>query len=96
LPDGATPGEDEDHPPNGQDGAERLRYGSATYFAKFCDGNGYIVEEPTGCREEAAARQVLTDLEPKAERVRARLNSTRKPGPPSTWRGRLPSTSTPA
>ena len=53
---------DEDRPPNRQDGAERIRYESATYFAKFRDGNGYIVDEPTGCREEAAARQVLDDL----------------------------------
>ena len=54
---------DEDRPPDGQDGAERIRYESATDFARFRDGNGYIVEEPTGRREEAAARLVLADLE---------------------------------
>jgi hypothetical protein len=66
---------DEDRPPDGQGRAERIRYGSATCFAKSCDGNGYIAEEPTECREEAAAHQVLADVERKPERVRAGLIS---------------------
>jgi hypothetical protein len=57
----------------GKDGTERIRDESSTYFAKLRDGNGIVVEAPTGCRDETAARQVLADLERKAERVRAGL-----------------------
>ena len=57
----------------GQDGAERIRDESSTYFARYRDGNGIVVEVPTGCRDETAARQVLADLERRAERVRAGL-----------------------
>ncbi len=32
-----------------------------------------VVEQSTGCRDESAARQVLADLERKAERIRAGL-----------------------
>ena len=60
----------------GRDGAERLRIESGTYIAKHRDGNGLIVETPTGCRDRDAAKQVLADLERKAERVRAGLLST--------------------
>src|SRR6516225_1090711 len=56
----------------GKDGAEWIRDESSTYFARYRDGNG-VVETPTGCRDETAARQVLADLERKAERVRAGL-----------------------
>ena len=55
----------------GQDGTERIRDESSTYFARYRDGNGIVVEVPTGCRDETAARQVLADLERRAERVRA-------------------------
>jgi integrase len=57
----------------GRDGAERLRDESGTYFARYKDGNGVVVEVPTGCRDESAARQVLANLERQAERVRAGL-----------------------
>ena len=57
----------------GQDGADRIRDESSTYFARYRDGNGVVVETPTGCRDETAARQVLADLERQAERVRAGL-----------------------
>ncbi len=59
----------------GQDGADRIRIESGTYFARYRDGDGIVVETPTGCRDETAARQVLADLERKAERVRAGLLS---------------------
>jgi integrase len=59
----------------GRDGSERLRDESNTYFARYRDGNGIVVEVPTGCRDESAARQVLADLERRAERVRAGLLS---------------------
>jgi integrase len=54
-------------------GADRIRDNSSTYFARYRDGNGVVVEVSTGCRDESAARQVLADLERKAERVRAGL-----------------------
>jgi integrase len=57
----------------GRDGTERIRDESSTYFARYRDGNGVVVEAPTGCRDESAARQVLADLERRAERVRAGL-----------------------
>jgi hypothetical protein len=55
----------------GRDGTDRIRDESRTYFARHRDGNGVVVETPTGCRDESAARQVLADLERRAERVRA-------------------------
>jgi integrase/transcriptional regulator with XRE-family HTH domain len=57
----------------GRDGTERIREESSTYFARHRDGNGIVVETPTGCRDESAARQVLADLERRAERVRSGL-----------------------
>jgi integrase len=57
----------------GIDGADRIRVESGTFIAKYRDGNGLVVETPTGCRTEDAARQVLAELERKAERVRAGL-----------------------
>jgi integrase len=59
----------------GKDGTERIREESSTYFARHRDGNGVVVETPTGCRDETAARQVLADLERRAERVRSGLIS---------------------
>ncbi len=59
----------------GQDGTTRIRAESGTFFARYRDGNGIVVEEPTGCRSEDAARQVLAELERKAERVRSGLLS---------------------
>ena len=58
-----------------KDGTERIRDESSTYFARYRDGNNHVVEVATGCRDESAARQVLADLERKAERVRAGLIS---------------------
>src|SRR5262249_30878648 len=55
------------------DDGRRVRIETETWYAKYRDGNNHVVEVPTGCREEAAARQVLADLERKAERVRAGL-----------------------
>jgi transcriptional regulator with XRE-family HTH domain len=59
----------------GQNGADRIRVESGTFIAKYRHGNGHVVEEPTGCRTETAARQVLADLERRAERMRAGLIS---------------------
>src|SRR5215831_9211954 len=57
------------------DAGDRIRIESGTWYAKLRDGNGIVVEVPTGCRTEDAARQALADLERQAERVRAGLIS---------------------
>ena len=57
----------------GKDGAERIRDESGTYVARYRDGDGFVVEVSTGCRDKTAAQNVLADLERKAERVRAGL-----------------------
>src|SRR5207249_3293639 len=41
------------------------------YVAKYRDGSGIVRTVATGCRDETAARQVLADLERKAELVRS-------------------------
>jgi integrase len=55
----------------GEDGSDRIVTESRTYTAKYRDGAGVVREEATGCRDETAARQVLADLERKAELVRS-------------------------
>src|SRR5262249_1006006 len=55
----------------GQDGSDRIVIESSKWFAKYRDGAGLVRVVPTGCRDEAAARQVLADLERKAELVRS-------------------------
>src|SRR5437867_12989422 len=55
----------------GANGRERVLIKAATYTARFRDGQGRLVERPTGCRDEGAARAVLGDLERRAELVRA-------------------------
>src|SRR5262245_44752711 len=55
----------------GQGGADRIVIESAKFVAKYRDGGGVVREVPTGCRDEVAARQVLADLERKAELVRS-------------------------
>lgn len=57
----------------GLDGTERLLVTAATYTAKYRDGSGVVKEVATGCRDEAAARSVLTELERRAERVKSKL-----------------------
>jgi hypothetical protein len=57
----------------GLDGADRIAVTAATYTAKYRDGNGHVREVATGCRDEADARSVLTELERRAERVRSNL-----------------------
>src|SRR5262249_43381379 len=57
----------------GQNGADRIRDESATYVARYRDGNGLVVEVSTGCRDKTAAQAVLSDLERQAEKVRAGL-----------------------
>ena len=55
----------------GEDGSERIIIESPFYVAKWRDGAGVVRTEATGCRDETAARQVLADLERRAELVRS-------------------------
>jgi len=55
----------------GQDGVERILILSRTYYANYRDGGGRVRVVPTGCRDEDAARRVLSDLERRAELVKA-------------------------
>jgi hypothetical protein len=57
----------------GNDGSERIREESATYVARYRDGNGFVVGVSTKCRDKTAAQSVLADLERRAEKVRARI-----------------------
>ena len=55
----------------GRDGSERIVTESPTFLAKYRDGSGYVCEVSTGCRDEAAARSVLGELERRAELVKS-------------------------
>jgi integrase len=57
----------------GKDGSDRIRDESATYVARYRDGDGILVEISTGCRDKTAAQGILAELERKGERVRAGL-----------------------
>jgi integrase len=59
----------------GKDKSDRIVIESARYVAKYRDGAGVVQVVRTGCRDETAARQVLADLERKAELVRAGVMS---------------------
>ena len=54
-----------------KDGKLRVRGRSRLYLARFRDGSGQVVEVATNCKDEVAARAVLTQLERRAELVRA-------------------------
>jgi hypothetical protein len=57
----------------GKDGGDRLLIESPFFVAKYRDGASVVQVVPTGCRDETAARQVLADLERKAELVRSNV-----------------------
>src|SRR5262249_18997399 len=57
----------------GKGGAERVVHESPYFVAKYRDGSGIVQTVATGCRDEQAARQVLADLERRAELVRAKV-----------------------
>ena len=64
-------------PTNGKwAGQDRILTESKTFFAKYRDGDGLKQIVPTGCRDEQAARQVLADLERRAELVRSKVITT--------------------
>jgi len=54
----------------GKDGSARIFVEAGTYTAKLRDGSGIVREVSTGCRDETAARSVLTELEKRAEKVK--------------------------
>lgn len=56
---------------DGSDGRVRVRGKTRHYMARYRDGNGDAIEVPTGCKDEVAARAVLTRLERQAELVRS-------------------------
>jgi integrase len=60
-------------PLTGEDGAELIVTESAYFVAKYRDGSGVVRVESTGCRDETAARQVLAELERRAELVRSNV-----------------------
>jgi hypothetical protein len=57
----------------GRDGSTRMVVTVSRWYCRYRDHRGVEVERPTGCRDEAAARQVLADFERREERVRAGL-----------------------
>ena len=58
-----------------EDGSLRIQTEAATYTAKFRDGQGHVRAVSTGCRDEDAARSVLSKLERRAELVRSEIIS---------------------
>ncbi len=54
---------------------DRIVTTAATYTACFRDGAGKVREVATGCRDATAARKVLSDLEKRAENVKAGIHS---------------------
>src|SRR5262249_32877377 len=59
----------------GKDGADRILTESPYFVAKYRDGAGVVQTVATGCRDETAARQVLADLERRAELIRSGVMS---------------------
>lgn len=59
----------------GKDGSLRIVDEARTFTAKFRDGEGIVREVSTGCRDEDAARSVLSKLERRAELVRSEVIS---------------------
>ena len=59
----------------GRDGTDRVVITARTYTAKYRDGSGIVREVATGCRDETAARSVLTELGKRADKVRSGIRS---------------------
>ncbi len=57
----------------GRDGTDRIVITTRTYTAKYRDGSGIVKEVATGCRDESAARSILTKLERRAELVKGEV-----------------------
>ncbi len=52
---------------------DRIRTQSGTYIAKYRDGEDFVCEVSTGCRDKTAAMAVLADLEQQAELVKSKI-----------------------
>ena len=59
----------------GRDGSTRILDEAGTFTAKYRDGSGIICEVSTGCRDEDAARSILSKLERRAELVKSEVIS---------------------
>ncbi len=59
----------------GSRGIEKIRGETRTYYLRYRDADGRMVEVATGCREEAAATAMLRRFELRVERVRAGILS---------------------
>ena len=59
----------------GKDGSQRIKVEAATWTAKYRDGEGFICEIATGCRDKQAAQSVLDELLRRAELVKAKVIS---------------------
>ena len=57
----------------GKSGKYRISLTATTYTARFRDGDGVLVERPTGCKDETAAKGVLAGLERRSELVKANV-----------------------
>ena len=57
----------------GRDAADRIVVTAGTYTAKYRDSSGVVREQATGCRDKEAAGRVLSDLERRAELVKANV-----------------------
>ena len=57
----------------GKDGSDRIAVRAKTYTAKYRDGRGIVQKVATGCRDKEAAQRVLSDLERRAELVKAKV-----------------------
>lgn len=53
------------------DGSQSVELETGTYYGRFKDHTGRLVERSTGCRDEANARQKLAAWEKEAEQIRA-------------------------
>ena len=57
----------------GRDGSDRIVIQSATYTAKYRDGQGIVREVATGCRTKDGALSVMRELTGRAEKVKAQI-----------------------
>ena len=55
---------------------DRIAVEAGTYTAKYRDGSGIVRKVSTGCRDESAARSILTELQRRAEKVKGGILTT--------------------
>ena len=69
---------------------------AGTYTAKYRDGSGIVRKVTTGCRDESAARSILTKLERRAELVKGGILTADEDAAIDHQERRLPNTSPPS